>query len=130
MYGSHYIKGWSYTRATIALSSAEVELYAVVKASAELLGMLSAYRDFGVTLQGSMLGDASAALGIIRCKGIGKTRHIVTSFLWVQKKMRRRKLTTEKLLVKINPADLHTKYLSGDDIYKHAAFMHIDFVLG
>ena len=33
--------------ATIALSSAEAEPYATAKASAELIGMISIYRDFG-----------------------------------------------------------------------------------
>ena len=66
MYGSHYIEGWPKTQATRALSSAEAELYAAVKTLAELLGTISVYRDFGLALPGSILGDASAALGMIR----------------------------------------------------------------
>ena len=31
---------------------------------------------------------------------------------------------------KDNPADLYTKYLSGDDVNEHAAFMHIEFKKG
>ena len=34
MYGSHYLKGWSKTQATRALSSAEAELYNIVKTAA------------------------------------------------------------------------------------------------
>ena len=68
MLGSHYLKGWSKTQATRALSSAEAELYATVKASAEIIGMISIYRDFGITIKGSVLGHANAALGIIRRK--------------------------------------------------------------
>ena len=46
--------------------------------------MISISRDFGIAMQGSILGDASAALGMIQRKGIGKTRHIDTNFLRVQ----------------------------------------------
>ena len=62
MFGTRYIEGWLSTHATRALSSAEAELYAAVKTSSELLGMVSIYRDFGITLQGDILGGASAAL--------------------------------------------------------------------
>ena len=84
MCGSHYFKGWSKTQAAMALSSAEAELYAAVKTFAALLGVISAYRDFDTTLQGSILAYTSAALGMIRRQCIGKTRHIDTSFLWIQ----------------------------------------------
>ena len=37
--GSHFVKSWSKTQSLVALSSAESELYALVKASAESLGI-------------------------------------------------------------------------------------------
>ena len=39
MIGGHYLKGWSRTQNHVTLSSAEAELIALVKCSAELLGM-------------------------------------------------------------------------------------------
>ena len=45
--GSHYIKTWAKTQATIAKSSAESELYGVVRASIEGLGMSALLMDFG-----------------------------------------------------------------------------------
>ena len=81
--GSHVIKSWSKTQSLIALSSAESEFYAILKASAETLGVLSMMKDLGYTLQGEIWGDASAALGIINRHGLGKTRHIEISLLWV-----------------------------------------------
>merc|ERR1711981_257418 len=47
MIGSHFIKGWSRTQNHVTLSSAEVELIALVKCSAELLGMRNVMRDWG-----------------------------------------------------------------------------------
>ena len=40
MIGEHYIKGWARTQESIALSSAEAELVALVKTSAELLSLI------------------------------------------------------------------------------------------
>ena len=130
MYGSHYIKGYSKTQTAGALSSAEADLYTAVKTPAELLGVISVYRDFGVTLKGSILGDASAALGMIKRKGIGATRYIGASFLWVQEQGATREIDYEKIAGKENPADLFTKHLSGDDIDKHMASMQIEFMAG
>ena len=33
---------------------------------------------------GHMFSDASAALGIVQRRGLGKLRHLDTSFLWIQ----------------------------------------------
>ena len=39
--GSHFIKSWSKGQTTIALSSAEAELYAILRTASESLGILS-----------------------------------------------------------------------------------------
>ena len=75
MHGGHLIKSWSRTQAIVALSSGEAELYGMVKASAELLGAMSAMRDFGNELKGHVLGDSSAALGIVSRQCLGETSH-------------------------------------------------------
>ena len=82
-YGRHVLKTWCRTQAVVALSSAEAELYGMVKASAELLGMMALYRDVGCSISGQVWGDASAALGIIGRQGLGKLRHVDTQYLWV-----------------------------------------------
>ena len=64
-YGSHLLKSWCKTQATVARSSAEAELYGLVRASAETLGLMSLYKDLGQTVGGQVMGDASAALAII-----------------------------------------------------------------
>lgn len=74
--GRHLIKTWSKTQSLIALSSGESEFYASLKASAQAQGTLSFMKDFGYEMQGKVLGDASAALGITHRKGLGRTRHI------------------------------------------------------
>ena len=86
MMGSHFLKGWSRTQNHVTLSSAEAELIALVKCSAELLGIRSAMSDFGVESSGVVYADSSAALAIANRKGAGKLRHINISTLWIQEK--------------------------------------------
>ena len=63
---------WSKTQAVVAMSSAEAELGAAVKASLEVLGMMSLWKDVGEATRGHVSGDASAAIGITRRMGLGK----------------------------------------------------------
>ena len=84
MLGAHVIKGWSKTQSLIAFSSGESELYATLRAAAEALGLMSMMKDLGYNVKGEIWSDASAALGIIHRTGLGKTRHIDTSLLWIQ----------------------------------------------
>ena len=76
-------------------------------------------RDFGLQVAGEIWGDAQAALGSINRKGLGKTRHIQTGFLWVQQVAAEKRLKYGKVLGKENPADLYTKYLDWATMGKH-----------
>ena len=67
-------KFWSKTQAVVALTSAEVELGAAVKASQEVLGIMSLWKDVGEATWGHVMGDASAVIGIIRRMGLGKEK--------------------------------------------------------
>ena len=111
MLGEHTLKGWSKTQTLIALSSGESELYAALKASAEALGFVALLHDLGYKVRGEVWGDASAALGIINRRGLGKTRHIETGLLWIQQTAAEQRLKYYKVLGKENPADLYTKFL-------------------
>ena len=114
MLGQHTLKTWSKTQSLLALSSGENEFYAALKASAEGLGMMSLLKDFSYEVKGEVLGDASAALSIIHCRGLGRTRHIDTGLLWTQQTAAEKRLQYNKVLGTINPADLMTKYLSAE----------------
>ena len=80
---------WCKTQTVVALSSAEAELYGIVRASTEMLGLISLGRDLGMQLSGRVLRDASAALAIVASKGLGRIRHLDTNYLWVQEKAAR-----------------------------------------
>ena len=96
------------------MSSAEAELIALVKCTAECMGVQSMYRDRGTNLKCDLYADSSAALAIAKRKGAGKLRHIHVSALWIQDIQYREGATYMKVLGSENPADLMTKYLTGD----------------
>ena len=98
------LKSTSTTQAVVSLSSAEAEFYAAVKAAAAGIGCVSMMRDLGVMLQqqgvevkAKELGDdvdspgleikldATAVRSIAMRRGAGRTRHIATPTLWLQR---------------------------------------------
>ena len=111
MIGQHFIKAWSRTQNHITLSSAEAELYAMVKCTAELIGK-SMMSDWGRDKSGTLYADSTAALGIAKRKGAGKLRHININTLWIQEAQDKDGVTFRKVLGTENPADLMTKYLA------------------
>merc|ERR1711884_807467 len=130
MMGKHLIKGWAKTQTLIALSSGESELYATLRAASEGLGMQSVAQDLGIELQGEVWGDASAALGIVKRRGLGKTRHIDTGYLWIQQTAAEKRLKFGKVLGRDNPADLYTKYLDWESIRRRSERVSADFTDG
>ena len=124
--GWHFIKGWSSTQTVMAMSSAEAELYALVKGAAQTLGMISLARDLGQHVNGTVHSDASAALGIINRNGLGKLRHINVQYLWIQNRSNLGDVQVQKIPGVDNPADLFTKNLASQDIEKFCEALSVD----
>jgi hypothetical protein len=119
MFGKHYIKSWSKTQSLVALSSAESELYALIKCTSEVFGIKSAMSDWGMNISAVMKSDASAALGIVQRQGLGKVRHIDCSYLYIQQVCAAKTLAFAKIPGAKNPADLCTKGLCKDKIEEY-----------
>lgn len=96
----------------VSLSSAEAELYGVVRASSEALGCQSLTRDIGCIRSIRVYADASASLGIAHRKGLGKVQHLDTSTLWVQQAAYSMIISYDKVLGTLNPSDIMTKHLA------------------
>ncbi len=101
-------------------------LHATVKASAAGLGVMATYRDLGETYYGKVWADASAALGIIQRRGLGKVRHIDTHHLWIQEVAAKKKLKYGKIAGEKNCADLLTKHLDQATMTKHLKTLDIE----
>ena len=71
MKGEHFVRSWSSTQKCITLSSGEAELIAMVKLSTELIGILQLCADWGEILEGDVMVDSAAALGVVRKEGAG-----------------------------------------------------------
>ena len=109
--GTHCLKSWSATQRSVTLSSGEAELVAAVRTSTETIGLSQLYHDWGVTLEGNIMVDSSAAISVAERQGCGKLRHIKVGMLWIQEKVEEEELKVQKIAGAANPADLMTKYL-------------------
>ena len=119
MFGSHVIKSWSSTQAVIALSSGEAEYYSMVKGASVGIGIHAMMREIGTVVHLGLRCDASAAIGIVLRRGLGKVRHIDVSQLWLQQKVASGKIQVEKVGTGENKSDALTKYLPHGEIMKH-----------
>ena len=89
MLGTHLIKAWSSTQASIALSSSEAKFYGLVRGVGVGLGIQSLYRDVGLSLEVRAWTDSSAAIGTTKKRqGLGKLRHLEFQSLWIQQRLR------------------------------------------
>ena len=113
------IKSWCTTQATIAMSSAEAELYSLTKGASNTLGLMSLAADLGVSLEATVHSDASATLSIVNRQGLGKLRHINVQYLWVQDRVKAGEFSVTKVPGKQNPADLMTKHLPAHEMKTH-----------
>ena len=82
MLDAHLIRTYSTTQAKIARSLGESELYALVRASADGLGICTLLSDFAVSDPRVAIGmDASSAIGMAQRVGLNKVRHIEVDVL-------------------------------------------------
>ena len=127
MFGSHVLKTWSSQQQTVALSSGEAELYALLKAAAQTKGLMAIFADFGIKVEGTVLTDASAALGMAHREGLGRTKHIEVQYLWIQQETARKNLRITKVGTHDNLADILTKNVPSECLARHLEVMGFYF---
>ena len=128
--GSSVLKSYSKTQVTIAQSSAESELIAVVKAACEAIGTVSLADDLGINLRVWLHVDAAAALGILERQGVGRVRHLDIGVIWLQEQQLRRVVKITKVFGTSNPADLMTKHIGQESLNQYAEVLQHDFRQG
>ena len=127
IFGAHVIKTQSVLQSTVSLSSGESEFYAAVQGSATGLGVQSLLADWLVNVGITVASDSSAARGLASKRGLSKTRHIATRYLWLQERVRRREMKLVKVTTEKNRGDAFTKALMGprlDALVKRLALRH------
>ena len=104
---------WSATQATVALSSAEAKLIALVKGTSEGLAVQSWMTHLGEEC-GLRVGVSSAATRICKEMKTGRIRHLGTRLQWIQGRVRDGTILTQTVSGRENPADSMTKHLAAD----------------
>ena len=87
MHGSHSVLHWSRTQQLVALSSAEAELNASIKAAQEGVGLKHLCEELGDSCFLKLKGDSSANDGILKRSGAGKVKHLSVRQLWLQEQV-------------------------------------------
>ena len=111
MLGGCFLKHWSKTQTTVSLSSGEAELHGIAYGAAQGLGLQALLKDMGWEVRLRLHSDATAAIGMCKRKDLGKVRHLATTDLWIQEKVRSKEIEILKMLGVDNPADVLTKYV-------------------
>ena len=106
MFGRCCFKTRSKTQATIAQRSAESELLATVRGAAEGFGFISLAGDLGMEFLVRLHVDASAALGVIAKRDVGRVLHLDVGSLWIQEQQFRRIIESKKVVSLLNPGDV------------------------
>ena len=119
MKGQHLISQWSRTQQLIALSSAEAELSASIKAGCESLGVKYMSEELGRGHSVDIFGDSSANHGIAHRSGSGKMKHLNIRQLWLQERVHLGHLKFTKVPREINLSDALTHHWSSADGAKH-----------
>ena len=114
----------------LALSSGESELGALIRACTEGMGMRSLLSDFNIDVEIVVKSDATAAIGMAKRQGLGRVRHLATSDLWIQQRLRQGAFSILKHPGASNSADLMTKVKARSDILKFLELMGFQVGVG
>ena len=118
-WGDYVLKWWSKTQPTIALSSGEAELAALIRATSEGLGIQSTMQEFGIEAPLKIKGDAIAAMGMVKRQGLGRVRYLAVADLWIQQKAKDGSAKYEKLPGAQNTSDIMTKAVEAEVLERH-----------
>ena len=129
-WGTHVLEWWSKTQPTIALSSGEAELAAIVRSTSEGLGMLAIMEEYGFTTKLVVKSDAVAAIGIVKRQGLGRVRHLAVADLWIQQKAKEGTVRYLKLPGKENTSDIMTKAVEAETLNRHMEALRLEFQEG
>ena len=110
MIGARLICAYSKTQSVVAKSSGELELFGIIRASTESLGIATLLGDFSVKDAAVSIGiDATAAMGMAQRVGLNNVRHVEVDVLWIQEQQARKLCPLRKIPGPRNPSDLCTK---------------------
>ena len=117
--GNHLVQHWSRTQQLVALSSAEAELNAAVKAGQEAIGVGNLLVEMGQKRYIQMYGDSIANHGIITRQGTGKVKHLSVRQLWLQERTTTGDMSHKKVPRLYNWSDVLTHHFTKAEADHH-----------
>ena len=131
-HGRHCILHWSRTQQLVALSSAEAELNASIKAAQEGLGFRNTALEVGLQCLGPVViyGDSSANDGILKRAGSGKIKHLSIRQLWLQEQCGLGNAEHVKVPRANNCSDTLTHHFSRTEAETHFGSMSCSRTMG
>ena len=121
--GAHTIKSTSNLQTSVGLNVSEAEYYALVHGAAHGLGLRSYFADLGLEMDVVIQSDSNAARAFASRRGLGKQRHVMTRYLWLQERVRCKHLQIVKIHTDDNCSDILTKSVSHGTLEKHMKSM-------
>ena len=119
LWGRHLLAHWSRTQQSVALSSCEAEINALVKGGTEGCGISQMLQQCGEYVGLELKTDASAAVGVCQRSGAGRVKHLEIKQLWLQGKVAERRLALTKIPRTEKFSDLLTHHCSSVDMQAH-----------
>jgi hypothetical protein len=117
--GGHLVYFASKLQKTVALSSGEAELNALVSGMTEAMGVCSLSGDWNSSVPIVCFCDSSAARGISHRIGVGKMKHLQVRQLWVQEQVKLQRATVSWIPRCQNSADAFTHSCSEVGLQDH-----------
>ena len=108
--GNCVLSGMSKTQSTIATSSGEAELYALVTGCGEGLQAQGLLEELGIFLKLGLYTDSSTAKKVAQRRGPGAMKHLEVKYLFLQDVTAKKRAFVHKVATADNPADLGTKW--------------------
>ena len=98
-----------------------------MRGAAQGLGFKQLAHGLGYDVNIHGMTDATAAIGICRRRGLGKTRHLAVADVWVQDKLRAREFSLTKVKGTETPSDICTTYIGWPALQKHLTAVGLSF---
>ena len=109
MRSGHCLMVWAKRQQVMALSTAEIELWAAAKSASESLGIQRMAKDMGIKCWLNLHHDAASTLHLVNRLVLGKAKHVDMPNLRIQEVPKSGKFVTKNVRGQVNPADLMTK---------------------
>ena len=120
-FGRHVIKATSNLQSVIGLNVSESEYYALVHGGSHGLGLQAYFLDIGIKVGLVVLSDSTSAKSFASRRGLGKQRHVMTRFLWLQQVVAAERLCVKKVHTSNNLSDVLTKHTDAKLSMKHCS---------